>query len=103
MTIPTPAQLRAAADLLGKAASTTEGGITGPTNLVLEAEMALGNTLPAAALDVIGSWRVYDNSPDGWRWMVQAARLRLLVEASGPNIAALGAATYAWWQEVQGG
>ena len=81
MTTPTPDQLRAAADLLGQAATTTSGGVTGPTNLVLEAETALGHTLPARGLDAVGSWRTYYNDPEGWRWLVQAARLRLLVEA----------------------
>lgn len=80
---PTPAQLRAAADLLGQAAL-VEGYEKAAAMSEQASEEWPGSLIYhpiQSALFVLSDPRLWNDYLSGMRWLVQAVRLRLQVEA----------------------
>ncbi|HXT35018.1 MAG TPA: hypothetical protein VN837_05525 [Chloroflexota bacterium] len=73
---------RAAAAKLGEALAAGDAPCEA-TNLVYEAAAAAecGQTAAGDGLDWCADWRGRVDNPTGWRWLTEAARLRLLAEA----------------------
>lgn len=86
MTTPDPriASLRAAVAKLGEALAYTGTSPNGAAAIISEAEALAGGHLTpqGEGIGFFGNWRDHYNSHyGGWRWITQAAQLRLLAEA----------------------
>jgi hypothetical protein len=77
----TIARYRAAAAKLAEALA-AGAGVCSATNIVHDAEVLLTDYPEArGGMSQCGQWRDKYYDEDGWRWITEAARLRLLLEA----------------------
>jgi hypothetical protein len=80
-TDQTIASYRAAAAKLAEALA-AGAGVCSATNIVHDAEVLLTDYPEArGGMSQCGDWRDKYYDEDGWRWITEAARLRLLLEA----------------------